>query len=223
VSVVLLVRHGQASWGAADYDRLSEPGEQQSRVLGAALASRGVHPELLVRGSLRRHRQTTDGLLAGAGWGAAAPAVDEDAGWDEFDHRQMLELHPTGLDEGEVQTREEFQRWFEAATLRWIGGAHADEYDESFEDFSTRVEAALGRLVDRLGPSRTAVVVTSGGPTAWVVASLLGGRDLWTRLNPVMVNAAVTKVVVGRRGSTVVSFNDHSHLEAVDAGLITYR
>ena len=43
VSRILLVRHGQASFGAADYDQLSPTGHEQSRVLGAALAARGVH------------------------------------------------------------------------------------------------------------------------------------------------------------------------------------
>ena len=53
VSVLLLVRHGQASWGADDYDRLSPLGEEQSRLLGAALAARGVRPDLVVRGSMQ--------------------------------------------------------------------------------------------------------------------------------------------------------------------------
>ena len=59
---------------------------------------------------------------------------------------------------------------------------------------------------------------------SWVAASLLaGGADLWTQLNPVTVNSSVTKIVVGRRGATLVSFNDHSHLEAAGGGHITYR
>ncbi len=44
VSRILLVRHGQASWGADDYDQLSPLGDEQSRVLGAALAARGITP-----------------------------------------------------------------------------------------------------------------------------------------------------------------------------------
>ncbi|MGZ4494183.1 MAG: histidine phosphatase family protein [Nocardioides sp.] len=220
MSQVLLVRHGQASWGAADYDVLSELGERQSRVLGAALAARGVRPDVVVRGAMKRHRQTTEGVLEGAGWDC--PVV-EDHGWDEFDHQQMLELHPAGVGEGEELTRAEFQRWFEEATLRWTGGAHAQEYDESFADFGARVEAALARTVDRLAGASTALVLTSGGPVSWVVSALLaGGAHVWTQLNPVVVNASVTKVVVGRRGTTLVSFNDHSHLEA-EPGLLSYR
>lgn len=221
MSVLLLVRHGQASWGAADYDVLSPTGEEQSRILGAALAARGLVADVVVRGSMRRHRQTADAAVAAAGWTAD---VVEDTGWDEFDHRQMLELHPPAVGEGEELTRAEFQRWFEEATLRWTGGQHAHEYDESFADFGTRVDAALRRTVERLEPKQTAVVFTSGGPTSWVAASLLSaGAGVWTQLNPVTVNASLTKVVVGRRGATLVSFNDHSHLEAVDPALITYR
>jgi broad specificity phosphatase PhoE len=221
LSVLLLVRHGQASWGEADYDRLSALGEEQSRVLGAALSVRGVRPDLVVRGTMRRHRQTTDAAVDGGGWAAE---VVEDAGWDEFDHQQMLELHPSGVGEGEELTKAAFQRWFEEATQRWTSGEFPDEYDESFADFGARVDAALHRTVDRLAPSRTAVVVTSGGPVSWVAATLLGaGAEVWARLNPVTVNSSVTKVVVGRRGATLVSFNDHSHLEGMDGRLLTYR
>ena len=48
MSQVLLVRHGQASWGSDDYDVLSDLGERQSRMLGEALAARGVVPDLVV-------------------------------------------------------------------------------------------------------------------------------------------------------------------------------
>jgi broad specificity phosphatase PhoE len=221
VSVVLLVRHGQASWGAEDYDQLSALGEQQSRLLGAALAARGVLPDLIVRGAMNRHRQTAEATATGAGW--TGPVV-EDGGWNEFDHRQMLALHPRRVGEDEDVTRAEFQRWFEEATLRWAGGRHADEYDESFTAFGERVEAALRRTVERLESKQTAVVFTSGGPIAWTVAALLrGGTGVWTALNPVVVNASVTMVVVGRRGTTLVSFNEHSHLEAADTDLLSYR
>src|SRR5215212_5206975 len=96
MSVVLLVRHGQASWGAEDYDELSPLGEQQSRVLGAALAARGVRPDVVLRGAMKRHRQTAEATAAGAGW---AGDIVEDDGWNEFDHRQMLDLHPPRVGE----------------------------------------------------------------------------------------------------------------------------
>lgn len=222
MSQILLVRHGQASWGSDDYDLLSALGEKQSYVLGEALAARGVRPDLLVRGSMRRHRQTTAQVLAGAGWPDTGVMVD--AGWNEFDHEQVFAMHPPGYGEGEEMTRAQFQEWFDGAMIRWAGGDFDHDYDESFTVFGDRVDAALRRTAGQLGSKETAVVFTSGGAIARVVVSLLGGSPhTWAQLNPVTVNSSVTKVVVGGRGMTLVSFNEHSHLEAAGAGFITYR
>ncbi|TGN64806.1 histidine phosphatase family protein [Nocardioides eburneiflavus] len=222
MSRILLVRHGQASFGAADYDNLSELGHEQSRVLGAALAARGVTADVLVAGEMRRHAQTAAGVLEGSGWTAD---VDVDSGWNEFDHLQVLAVHdqPTTA-EGESE-KAAFQRWFEEATLRWTSGAHDEAYDESFAAFTSRVEAAMGRLADALPSRGTAVVLTSGGPVAWACATLLADgsparTDLWLRLNPVSVNTGTSTVVRGSRGTTLVSFNAHDHLSP---DLITYR
>lgn len=226
MSRILLVRHGQASFGADDYDNLSPTGHEQSRVLGAALAARGITADVVVAGEMLRHGQTAAGVLEGAGW---ASEVGLDAGWNEFDHLQVLSVHdqPTTL-EGESE-KAAFQRWFTEATLRWTSGEHDESYDESFGAFSARVEAALDRLVDALPRSGTAVVLTSGGPVAWAAASLLADdqrarTDLWLRLNPVSVNSGVSTVVCGASGTTLVAFNSHDHL-FVDGSpdLLTYR
>ncbi|HET6561814.1 MAG TPA: histidine phosphatase family protein [Marmoricola sp.] len=218
MGVILLVRHGQASWGAPDYDNLSSVGHEQGRLLGTALAARGIRPTHVVSGSMRRHGQTAERLLEGAGW---EHAVSVDDGWNEFDHVQMLEVHggPEG-EEGQL-SRQQFDAWFDDATERWTAGGHDDDYDEPFHGFRTRVESALRRTSSALGSGDVAVVCTSGGPISWVTASLLGGGvDMWMRLNPVVVNSSVTKVVVGRTGTTLVSLNDHSHLEPDH---VTYR
>jgi broad specificity phosphatase PhoE len=220
VSVLLLVRHGQASWGAADYDRLSSVGAEQSRVLGSALAARGIRPDLVVRGSMRRHRQTADAAVGGAGWDTA---VGEDAGWDEFDHMTTL----TGSVEWaeiEGETYDERVRRFEGTIERWSSGRHDDDYRESFPAFRERVEAAFERTLELLEPKQTAVVFTSGGPVSWVTATLTdGGLPVWSRLSKVVVNSSVTKVLSGRRGTNLITFNDHSHLEGADGSLLTYR
>ncbi len=218
---VLLVRHGQASWGADDYDVLSPLGEQQAALVGRALAARGLdRPDLVVHGAMKRQRETARLAAEAAGWGGL---VEEDRAWDEMDHHEVLARQPHTFD-GDAPSAREFQAWFEAATDRWAGGDHDHEYGESFPAFSDRVEDALAAVVERLGGDGTAVVVTSGGPVARVTAQLLGGgADLHRRLAPVVVNASLTKVVVGRRGTTLVSFNDHSHLERPEGGLVTYR
>lgn len=222
MSSILLVRHGQASFGAADYDVLSPTGHEQSRVLGAALAARGVTPDRVVVGEMRRHSETATSVLEGAGW-AADPVVD--SGWNEFDHDQVLGVHdePTTM-EGESE-KAAFQRWFEEATRRWTSGEHEEAYDESFAAFTARVDAAMARLADSLPSRGTAVVLTSGGSIAWTVASLLADdtaarTDLWLRLNPVSINTGTSTIVRGARGTTLVAFNAHDHLSP---DLLTYR
>ena len=207
---VLLVRHGQASWGAADYDMLSERGEEQSSVLGKTLAE--LSPDVVVHGSMQRQRRTAELMVAAAGWSAAP---DVDARWDEMDHHAVLAAQPRDFD-GEPDARQ-FQAWFEAATTRWTSGDHDADYEEPFPAFRQRVTAALADLAD-VG---TAVVVTSGGPISSLTTDLLdAGLATYARLAPVVVNASVTRVVSGRRGLTLVSFNDHQHLPD---GLLTYR
>jgi len=68
------------------------------------------------------------------------------------------------------------------------------------------------------------VVFTSGGVVAAVCGSLLGlGPDGVVALNRVTANGAITKVVVGRGGTSLISFNDHAHFEADARRLLTYR
>ncbi|MCK5926628.1 MAG: histidine phosphatase family protein, partial [Nocardioides sp.] len=150
---LLLVRHGQASFGADDYDVLSPTGWEQGRRLGAHLAAAGVSPTALVRGTMRRHRETLEAMCEGAGW---ATPVDEDGRWDEFDHLGVIARFPDLPADPHQLDRRTFQELFERATARWTGGGNDSEYDESFRDFEARASAALADAVARAGSGETA-------------------------------------------------------------------
>jgi broad specificity phosphatase PhoE len=62
-----LVRHGQASFGAADYDNLSPLGQQQSQRLGEYFKGKGRRFDAVYCGTLRRHAQTFTGIAHGMG------------------------------------------------------------------------------------------------------------------------------------------------------------
>ncbi len=232
--LLYLVRHGQASFGKRDYDALSELGHEQSRVLGRAFAARGVVPDVVVRGELRRHRETADGIVQGLSDGGVDQVVpvEVDAGWDEFDFQHVVEVHKPSYRSRTVMMadlmrsrapKEKFQQIFEEATERWTGGGADDDYHESFPAFSSRVRAALLAAAAHVPEKGTAVVVTSGGPIGLAVSHLLtGDTSLWAQLNKVAANTAVTKVINGRSGLSLSSYNEHSHLEH-DRSLITYR
>jgi broad specificity phosphatase PhoE len=232
--LLYLVRHGQASFGKRDYDALSDRGHDQSRMLGRALAVRGTMPDVVIRGELRRHRETADGIVAGLveeGGDRAVP-IEVDAGWDEFDFQHVVEVHKPSYRSRTVMMadlarsgapRQRFQEIFEDATARWTAGGADGDYRESFPAFADRIRAALLAAAARTPERGTAVVVTSGGPIGLAASHLLvGNTSLWMALNKVAVNSAVTKVISGRSGLTLSSYNDHSHVEH-DHRLLTYR
>ncbi|GIF04902.1 histidine phosphatase family protein [Actinoplanes siamensis] len=229
---LLLIRHGQASFGAEDYDALSDLGHEQARVLGRVLAARGVRPALALRGTMRRHEETLAGILEGLG--ARIPVVT-DPGWNEFDFQHVVEIHrPHYRDRaamlaelaGTDRPDRAFQEVFDAATLRWCSGDHDADYIEPFADFRGRITRALAQAAALLRRHRDILAVSSGGPIAMAAALLTTGPDgpaaLWAALNRVSVNTGVTKVISGRGGLSLSTFNEHTHAES-DPRLLTYR
>ena len=206
---IFVVRHGQASFGADDYDVLSETGEEQARVVGRSLAH--LEPDLVVHGSLVRQRRTAELASEAAGW--TAP-LREDRRWNELESLAQFAAvsgSPDGLTGGE------FQAWYDAAMARWTDGEHDADYTESYVAFRDRAHAALMEVAS----AGTVVAVSSGGPIAAIVTVLLdGGAATYSRLLPGILNAGITRVISGRRGLTLLTFNEHQHL-APD--LITHR
>jgi broad specificity phosphatase PhoE len=220
MGVLLLVRHGQASFGADDYDVLSETGWQQARLLGRWLGDRGLKPDLVVRGSMRRHRETAEAMIEGAGW-SLEPGVD--ARWDEFDHLGVVSAHGESV---EGLDRREFQLLFERATARWAAG-ESNDYPETYAEFLGRIDRATDDAVAEAGSGRTVVAVSSGGPIGAVCARLsdpaadLAGRArMWARFNAVTVNSSVSRILAGSTGARLLTFNEHPHLEGET---LTYR
>jgi len=199
---ILLVRHGQASWGADDYDVLSERGEAQAAVVGRSLA--GLTPDVVVHGTMKRQRRSAEIAIAAAGW-SVDPRMDER--WNEIDHVGVLGAHPQDF-EGEPN-RDQFQAWFAGATHRWASGEFDHEYAESFAGFRSRVQAALTEV----SSAGTVVVFTSGGPISSVAAhALAAGLDTYNLLAAAVANASVTRVAVDGGRLSLLSFNEHAHL-----------
>lgn len=217
MGLIYLVRHGQASFGADDYDVLSDLGHEQAGVTGVALAARGIQPDRVVSGSLRRQRSTMAALTDAAGWSPDA-AIDPD--WDEFDHRAVVASHLRSSDASvtESVTPREYQQIFVRAVDAWTSGELVDV--EPFSVFADRCRQALLRVADDDG---TTVVVTSGGVIGVLAAQLLAADvTRWSELNGLVINAAVSKLLVSPRGCTMLSFNEQGHLEH-DRRLVTYR
>jgi broad specificity phosphatase PhoE len=226
---VLLVRHGQASFGAADYDRLSPLGEEQSRRLGRWLKQSGRVPDLIAVGPLRRHVRTADLCVEAAG--VSAPRISI-AGLDEFDHEEVLARYRPDLDSGEALMAElarlddphrAFQRMFAEAVARWTSGEFDHEYARSWSVFRSAVMDGLRALAAQ--QVSTIWAFTSGGPIAAIVNALVGApvADTFSLSWP-LVNTSTSRVSLGAQRNTLISYNGWPHLEGADAKeLITYR
>lgn len=217
MSVLYLVRHGQASFGTDDYDRLSALGKEQSRITGRFLASQGLEPDRIIHGEMLRQRQTAEGLLAGLGRDMDAHV---DAGWNEYAAWELTGVL-TDLDPRAQHDSKIFQGELERGAARWASGEHDEDYTETYNQFTSRVERALADAVAAMESGQSTIVISSAGAIAWTAARLVGGGfDQWMAFNRVTINTGITKIITGRGGTSLISFNDHGHQDPKNA---TYR
>lgn len=227
-----LIRHGQASFGADDYDCLSELGVKQSRLLGEWMLRCGETPTRIVIGPMLRHRQTADACMAALA-DAAALTAETLPGFAEFDHLDVLGRFRPELSgasalrdflEASKEPRVEFQSVFRGAMQRWLD-AHEDDYVESWSMFKRRCIDALTQISESAAVHDKIWVITSGGPIAVIVQHLLEIPDTQlVRFSGTLANSGVTRVHRGHDGLRIGAFNVAAHLESAgEAGLVTYR
>jgi broad specificity phosphatase PhoE len=226
---LLLIRHSQASFSAEDYDQLSPTGEQQSVLLGKWLAAYGSTPDLVAIGPRVRHRDTAEHCLRAANLTPPSLLLQ---GLDEVDHHELLarvrpDLAAPGALRAAIKQSDDphraFQRLFVDALDRWSSGAHDAEYSCSWSMFRDNVLGALQALAEH--PARTIWAFTSGGPIAVIASALLNTPPAEAfRLSRPLVNTGVTRIRLGSRASTLVTYNTWPHLErAGDVQLVTLR
>ena len=216
---LVLVRHAQASFGADDYDRLSELGWRQSRWLGEYFAERGVTFDRVLRGSLRRHTETLAGIAEGLG---AELDAGEDARLNEYDSHALLHAHLKGKPLPQGKDRREHFRILREAMYAWTDGTLAGDLHEPFIAFRSRVLGALAEL--RSGAAQRILVVSSGGPISTILAEVLGTPQRgMVDLNLQTRNTGITELRAGATRIHCVSFNNVPHLDRPDrAGALTY-
>jgi len=232
VGELLLIRHGQASFGAADYDQLSPVGEQQSRRLGQWLRDSATAPALIASGTLRRHTQTLQQCVEAAGTDASRLSLP---GLDELDHVELLKRHRPDLASHAALSAElkrsddpprAFHKIFVGAVARWTGGAHDGDYQRTWPDFRMQVLGALQALAERAADDDGDIwAFTSGGPIAVIVTELLGVPVQRTfALSWPLVNTGLTRVRLGPHRHQLVTYNAWPHLAgAAHTGLVTHR
>lgn len=218
MGAIYLIRHGQASFGADDYDALSPLGFEQSTVVGAELRRRGVAFGQIRSGTLARQRDTAATALKTLG--SDVPVL-EDARWNEYDHVDLARRHAGGAPQEDSRA---YQGVLDNALAAWVAAGESGPCAETWPAFLDRCRGALADLVSALGKGEHAAVFSSGGVIATLCGALIGAPEAGLqKLNRVTVNGGITKLVTGRGGVTLVSFNEHPHFEGDAAPLLSYR
>ncbi len=230
---LVLVRHGQASFGSAHYDKLSDLGERQATLLGRWLKRCGIVPDAIATGAPDRQSKTAALCQAECGGPSRSNWLTLD-GLGEYDHETVVArfrpdfADPVAMRAALAKTdnpRRAFHAMYVQAVARWTGGAHDADYPESWKAFKARVLDGLRQLSAL--DSRTIYAFTSGGPITAVAQHLLGLPDARAfDLNWPLVNAGMTRLrfSVDTGSMTLATFNAHPHLdETGDPELVTFR
>jgi len=215
---LLLVRHAQASYGAADYDHLSERGWRQARQLGDWLARGGYRFQQVIVGGMRRHRQTAEAVAeAFAAQGVSVPEPIADVGFDEFDHEAVFRtwVERNADDPIAIASRSGHARdvvaMLRAALQAWARDELPD-LPETWAAFGARVQAASERLRTHAGEGDT-LVLSSGGVISRMAQIALDVPDTRAvELNLSLRNSALSEFHPHRGGLRLESWNALPHL-----------
>ena len=233
---IYLIRHGQASFGADDYDVLSPLGVQQAQQLGDYLIETGVTLNTCLSGNLRRQKDTAMATLARfAVANLPAPELSIDSAFNEIDADAVIRFivplilkdEPNAINSlrNPLQDKAEFQRIFAMIMQRWSAEIDDVPTHLRWSTFVQTVDAGLQRVLNDAAPDDHIGIVTSGG-TITAFLHLLTGltADKAFDLNWQIVNTSLSRLKF--RGDSVVlaSFNSHAHLDLLkNKKLITYR
>ena len=232
MSVIYLIRHGQASFGTDNYDQLSPAGREQSAILGSYFAALGEPIHSIYTGSLQRQRETAQ--LVAAALAPNAPPLTVEPAFDEYESESILRafaasLTPAQRDEagwpGLHTDRRRFQFFLERAARAWVEARIVADGMLPWRDFHGRIIAAIEKIMRMEGRSKTLLVSTSGGVIGTIVAHVLGlANHIGIELNWAVHNASITRLIYNADKMSLSMFNGLPHLDQEGRRqLITYR
>lgn len=212
MGTLYLVRHGQASFGADDYDELSELGHRQCERLGQWFAARPTRFGHIFTGTLKRHRQSLEGIASGLTQTLDSTALSS---LNEYDSEAVVHaVHPAPLHKptSPEQVRQHF-RLLREGLLAWMAGDAKPQGMPNFEVFRAGVQATLDQ-VRAQHADETCLIVSSGGPISTAIGVVLGLQaEAIVELNLHLRNSALCELRVTPKKLNLVTFNTLPHLD----------
>jgi broad specificity phosphatase PhoE len=227
--MIYVVRHGQAAFGTDHYDRLTDIGFTQARLLGEYFGRRKLKFDAVFTGTLRRQAETAQGIAEGHPEWAAALSPETFPGLDEYNFEAVLLAFTGNLPAPALEAarrdplvmRDHF-RMLREALLAWAEGRTTPQ---DMPDWATFQEGAVAALVQarQRFPDGNVLIVSSGGPIAAMVAGILNAPPATAvELNLRIRNSSLTEFAATPRRHHLISFNGLPHLDTAAESLTTY-
>ena len=234
MSLIYLIRHGQASFGDENYDRLSELGRRQSRILGDYFGRLGMTFDALYSGSLERQQSTAMHVMAELPRPAGELPLQANPEFNEHDTFSIISTQAPAMIredaslspalESVYSDPRSFQQIQEKAMLRWISGLFDVPGVETWESFTQRVQAGITKVMAENGRGKTIAIFTSGGTICAIIRMVLGlSGDVALGLARSIRNTSVSLIQYDNDRLGLSSFNSLAHLEVLNQPeLLTY-
>jgi len=235
MATIYLIRHGQASFGAENYDQLSPLGYRQAQVTGEYFQDHGIVFDAIYSGNLARQCETAKQAIASQA-GEVPHFIDPR--FNEIQNDEQIKLlmpevvkqNPAvkALVEKGLNSSKDYQKVIEAVFNYWVSPACKDTRVQSWADYSSSAHAALANVMQSQGAGKTVGIFTSGGTVATLVAHVLGvgGEQTYQFYEPIF-NCSVTQLFYSGARVSLSYFNDCSFLKVMGRlqgeDLLTYR
>lgn len=215
------MRHGQASFGADDYDVLSELGYRQAVRLGEYFKYKGMGFDAAFTGTLRRQKKTFEGICEGMGTALTAEAFP---GLNEYDSEAVIgAIHPHKLEKpsSPEMYRSHF-RLLKDGLAQWMAGVVSPKGMPDYPSFVAGVTDVLDHI--RKTYEGNVLLVSSGGPISTAVGHVLATpAETTIELNLRIRNCSLTEFAFTPKRHMLVTYNTLPHLDAPEhAEWITY-
>lgn len=217
---IYLVRHGQASFGADNYDTLSPVGHEQARFLGDYFRMRDLEFDRVVIGAMTRHRETLQGT--GVLKNKEASLEPEILpGLNEYNFHALIDCHVEQFpSEPPVDLKDPraFYRLLRLALGAWADGSlqHGDAC-ESWAIFEARIRESLRALTAKADAKRV-LVISSGGAISMLIREVLGlSVEQMIAMNLQTLNTSITRLMFKGDKVRLQSWNGLPHLERPEA------
>ncbi|MBL6907124.1 histidine phosphatase family protein [Luminiphilus sp.] len=232
---LLIIRHGQASFGADNYDQLSTLGQRQADLTGEFLSQSGVHFSAAFSGDLSRQRETGERILAQL---EDAPSLVIDPRLNEVQTDEQMAVMTPLLCEQDPRfatliadmnkDSKSFQKIIETVFNYWVSPNCQVAGIQSWQDYSAGVVSAFEAARASAESGSTSAIFTSGGTIATLVGHVLGlSADRVYEFYEPVFNCSITRLIFNSRKCSLSTFNDVSHLQLMGAQrgerLVTYR